>query len=893
MKSKYSLTWLLTIILAISLQIQAQSVLAAPELTIGNYQLVSSKRISRTVFEYTYKASISNTGIGAKSVVAKLNIKLPGVRVLDDSLEFGDVKAGATTSSKDSFLIRQDRQKALSVSSFLWEVNALYEPSDPQAINIGSDTNPITIDTLVYDGLVDIPLPQAKPINSLSVVAGLNEPASISTDGRFKARLNADTTGLLRVKDSDGNTILLQVFPKGEGLVKVNPVIDEMSTAVATIALMPGILTADPLLDVIILATIERIPETRLLANQIAKEISLGIFRLNGSFSNEVQIAIESVLSAAAKLTPEDIFASNSFDKFLFKANQFASKVISPAHADSSLSDQCADNFDDLFQGNSLNPDEVCIAASESIVGNPTKFTLWNRKTRFVFWSKYDSDFENLKTIGLVPPKHLDFGLGLVDSLYGTAKIISAGLVDTASMILNYKDYFQSGSKTDALLRESFEKRFGVSKANAEYVFQNPGEYSIATLGLAGSTVSNPKFMTYWSYSFGLTTVTEVAIPLISIAIDLGTRDLFQSSTASRIEPCMAKSEKLSLLFLDKAISLKIKSKSSGSNSEIATAFASFLVDDILLNEDVWTFGACISDNMSLYLSLKQGALEKLINETFGGPVTMVQKIASSTETFANLVSFLNVIFDDELAPVDYYSLSVANSNTPPNLTIKLNDTGVTTCSNFDFNGLACPVEGFPRQDAQYGRDAQALAGALNKVGGGEAGFDFTKLDGNGNSLPANASQWDCVKDNFTGLIWEVKTTSGLRSMNNTYSWYDPDNSKNGGNAGTQNGGICTGSSCDTDGYVQTVNSQGLCGASDWRMPDVNELSSIVHNAKASPIPNIDNGYFPNTPASAVWSSSPYAKDSNNSWYVDFSSGHVWYYSKFSNDHVRLVRGGE
>jgi hypothetical protein len=32
-----------------------------------------------------------------------------------------------------------------------------------------------------------------------------------------------------------------------------------------------------------------------------------------------------------------------------------------------------------------------------------------------------------------------------------------------------------------------------------------------------------------------------------------------------------------------------------------------------------------------------------------------------------------------------------------------INDTGITTCSNETENGLACPVTGFPGQDAEYG----------------------------------------------------------------------------------------------------------------------------------------------------------------------------------------------
>ena len=220
----------------------------------------------------------------------------------------------------------------------------------------------------------------------------------------------------------------------------------------------------------------------------------------------------------------------------------------------------------------------------------------------------------------------------------------------------------------------------------------------------------------------------------------------------------------------------------------------------------------------------------------------------------------------------------------------KLNDTGITTCSNASQNGLSCPVAGFPNQDAQVGRDKTA-----NNDSDGHAGFSFTKISNTGAALSASASSWNCVKDNVTGLTWEVKTVDyGLRDKDNTYSWYQPDNSNNGGWAGTQNGGSCTGSACDTYSYVQAVNAQGLCGTQDWRMPDVNELLSIVDNSLSYPNPTIDTVYFPNaTNMSFVWSSSPNANNSNNAWNVNFNNGNVNNNNKTNNNHVRLVRGGQ
>lgn len=104
---------------------------AAPELVIGDYQLVSSKRISRTVSEYTYKAAVINTGSDALDVSATLNINAPGVTVLDGELSFGDVGAGATVSSADTFTIRHDRVYAYNESLLEWTTRSTQPLAPP------------------------------------------------------------------------------------------------------------------------------------------------------------------------------------------------------------------------------------------------------------------------------------------------------------------------------------------------------------------------------------------------------------------------------------------------------------------------------------------------------------------------------------------------------------------------------------------------------------------------------------------------------------------------------------------------------------------------------------------------------------------------------------------
>jgi hypothetical protein len=220
-----------------------------------------------------------------------------------------------------------------------------------------------------------------------------------------------------------------------------------------------------------------------------------------------------------------------------------------------------------------------------------------------------------------------------------------------------------------------------------------------------------------------------------------------------------------------------------------------------------------------------------------------------------------------------------------------LNDTSITTCSDESVTDLPCPIADYPGQDADHGRDA-----TQNNDTDGHAGFSFTKLDVNGKPLPVSASDWSCVKDNVTGLIWEVKTDDGgLSDKDNTYTWYNPDPKTNGGAVGTQGAegpGSCTGNiSCDTYSFVQKVNAQGLCGYKDWRMPSSGELFGITDLRGVRP--TIDVSFFPNTVASYFWSGSPVAGGLDYARDVYFYSGGDHWDERSSAFAVRLVRTGQ
>ncbi len=97
---------------------------------------------------------------------------------------------------------------------------------------------------------------------------------------------------------------------------------------------------------------------------------------------------------------------------------------------------------------------------------------------------------------------------------------------------------------------------------------------------------------------------------------------------------------------------------------------------------------------------------------------------------------------------------------------------------------------------------------------------------------------------------------------------------------------------------VAALNAQagGYKGYTDWRLPNKNELESLV-KLDAAQAPYIDTPAFdgtqPSGSASAFWSSTTYAPSPAGAWYVYFGDGSVYDYGKSNAYAVRLVRSGQ
>ncbi|MCH1924189.1 DUF1566 domain-containing protein [Shewanella sp. C32] len=210
-----------------------------------------------------------------------------------------------------------------------------------------------------------------------------------------------------------------------------------------------------------------------------------------------------------------------------------------------------------------------------------------------------------------------------------------------------------------------------------------------------------------------------------------------------------------------------------------------------------------------------------------------------------------------------------------------LNDTGVTLYFSDDSSDVSAAPADYPGQDADYGFDKTDVQTTTGK------GFQFVKLDAAGNELADDAAQWSCVLDQRSGLIWENKLddAQSVRHKERLFALELADRFKPHATDIAQAGCTAAGDNiCTTKDYVDYVNTQTLCGVSNWRLPTDGEIFNLIDFGETATDAN-DNlygfsvKYFPNQGFGpdygygAVWSDNVAFSQ-----YAAYAEEHTMYY---------------
>lgn len=165
---------------------------------------------------------------------------------------------------------------------------------------------------------------------------------------------------------------------------------------------------------------------------------------------------------------------------------------------------------------------------------------------------------------------------------------------------------------------------------------------------------------------------------------------------------------------------------------------------------------------------------------------------------------------------------------------VVLPKTGQTTCYNAAGAVIAC---------ATTGQDGELQKGVA---------WPSPRFTVDGTGL--------CVTDNLTGLMWVKIPDATPRTWANALTY---------------------------------ANDLSICGYTDWRLPNVNDLESLINAGQANTATWLNTQGFGSVQAGSYWSSTTYAYNTTVGWGVYMWSGSVGVDFKTSTFYVWPVRAGQ
>jgi hypothetical protein len=148
----------------------------------------------------------------------------------------------------------------------------------------------------------------------------------------------------------------------------------------------------------------------------------------------------------------------------------------------------------------------------------------------------------------------------------------------------------------------------------------------------------------------------------------------------------------------------------------------------------------------------------------------------------------------------------------------------------------------------------------------------------------------NCVTDNLTGLMWAKNAIIGFETTDGGGPIAQPDYANTEPTLNTL-------SWANSKTAISNMNAatSKLCGYSDWRLPNVNELQSLLNyaatQASSTPAAWLNSQGFSNVRTVIYWSSTAY--NGSNSWNVYFYDGRSYSDAVGFTNSVWPVRGGQ
>lgn len=118
---------------------------AIPELSVSDYTLISKNRVGRTLFEYTFSVTASNSSTdNIENITASVSSTSSSITVISpNNISFNNVSGSNSTQATTNLVVRIDRRASFDESNLVWDFDGERKQSSNTIAGADLDNNGI------------------------------------------------------------------------------------------------------------------------------------------------------------------------------------------------------------------------------------------------------------------------------------------------------------------------------------------------------------------------------------------------------------------------------------------------------------------------------------------------------------------------------------------------------------------------------------------------------------------------------------------------------------------------------------------------------------------------------------------------------------------------------